>query len=407
MSCRSETNSPNSQHGDGTRCDHPVGQCPQDCPTVEIEINNTPATNDDLVLLKCEHPSRRHTINCRIRSTGSGNTHSVVLTNPDGRLRFPNAGDTTKSLTVRDDGQWVSFEISGERGSDAMNDAVIQARCMSDSGPVIGTKTVTVVHFDQAQIDITTGGNYTLTGTRYTVVGANAVDYSSQARIRPSGVDCTAPQVRDLKIGIMQNTFPPRIRTTNWDSPTITWDAGVASGTSVTVPTTIRETKNVTVTANDSEASVAPLYDQPGKGGTLSPDSLKPPIGCTGGVAATSFDTPSRPTPATFSLPARTGGGVTVGQVVYNFVNVTHRDNFRTWAVVFNTSDNSFCTLRERVWRTDMDSAAIAPQRPTVDADSAPTVAPVTSPPFSNAHSNNPANHTLGPASPTTTTFTK
>lgn len=406
MSCRSETSSPNSRHGDGTRCDHPAAQCPQDCPTVEIEINDTSATDDDLVLVKCERPSRRHNISCRIRSTGSGNTDSVVLTNLDGRLRFPNSGDTTKSLTVRDDGQWVPFEISGELGSDAMNDAVIQARCMSDSGPVIGTKTVTVVHFDQAEIDITTGGTYRLTGGRFTATGGNGVDYSAEARIRPAGVDCSQPQVRDLRIGIAQNTFPPRIYNWDWDSPAIAWNAGVAAGTTVTVPSAIRRTINVAATANDSEATVAPLYDQPGKGGTLDADSLKPPTGCAGAAAATTHDTPALPAPATLTLPAQTAAGATVGNVTYPFVKVTHNAHYRAWVVVFNTATNDFCTLRERVWSTNMDSSAAGAQRPTVAAETDPTTNPLTAPPFSNAHSNDPANRTQGAHGAATQTFT-
>jgi hypothetical protein len=169
----------------------------------------------------------------------------------------------------------------------------------------------------------------------------------------------------------------------------------------------MRETKNVTVTANDSEASVAPLYDQPGKTGTLDSNSLKPPKGCSGGAAATSFDTPSRPTPPSLTIPATTAAGTNVGRVEYSFENVTHRDNFRAWVAVFNTSTNGFCVLRERIWRTDMDSAASTPQQPTVEAATAPTTTPVTARPFSNAHSNDPANRTMGAAGAATTTFTK
>lgn len=378
------------------------------CPEMEIEINDTPATDDDLVGLKCDHPGRRPTTDCRIRAIGGPCCDAtVVLTNPDGRLRFHGPTDTTTTLTLPKDGSWVSFKISGESGSAAIGDAKIEAHCDTATGTLKTSKDVTVFWFDQAKLDITVGGSYSLTGTRFTVVGAHAVDYEAEARIRPPGVNCGAPQVTNLRIGIMQNTFPPRIRMTNWDSPAITWNPGVATGTTVTAANVMRETKNVTVTANDSEATVAPLYDQPGKSGTLDSDSLKPPKGCPGGAAATSFDTPSRPTPPTFTTPALTPAGANVGTITYTFVNVTHRDNFRAWTAVFNTSTNDFCTLRERIWKTDMDSAATTPQHPTVEAETGPTTTPVTAAPFSNAHSNNPANRTLGPAGAATTTFTK
>jgi hypothetical protein len=374
---------------------------------VEIEINDTPATNDDLVLVKCERPDRRHNVNCRIRSTSSGTTHSVVLTNPDGRLRFPNAGDTTKSLTVRDDGQWVSFEISGERGSGAMDDAVIEARCMSDSGPVIGRKTVTVVHFDQATMDVNPGGSYTLSASgRYTATGGNAVDYEMSARIRPSGVDCTAPQIRDLRIGLIQNLEVPYQKLKTWSAPSISWNAGVPPGTVTTVPATIRLTISVPVRTNDSEASVAPLYDQPGKLRTIDSNSLKPPLGCTGGGTATTSDTPSTPFPATFTQPARDAHGTVVGTVTYSRDHVELRKQFTSWCVIFNTSTNDLCTLRERKWRLFVNSNAVGPQRATADPDTAPTSAPVTAGPFGNARTNDRANHTVGPVGPATTTIT-
>ena len=72
---------------------------------MEIEINDTPATNDDLVELKCDHPAHQNTVNCRIRATAAGPASTVVLTNPDGRLRFPGPGDTTTTLTVPGDYQ--------------------------------------------------------------------------------------------------------------------------------------------------------------------------------------------------------------------------------------------------------------------------------------------------------------
>lgn len=399
---------PSSTPGADQPCDNTTGTCPEDdCPSVEIEINDTATTDDDLVRVKCEHPAHRHKVPCRIRATGGGSgSATMVLTNPDGRLRFPDDGDTAKTLSVPRSGSWVSFEISGETGSAAIGDAVIEAHCRTATGAVKGSKPVTVVWFDQPKIEVNVGGNYTVSGGRFTVVGANAVDYEAEARIRPAGVDCSAPQIADLRIGILQNSFPPLTLTRNWDSPTIAWAPGVASGTAVAVPSAMRETKSVSGTANDSEASVAPIYDQPGKTGTLDSDSLKPPKGCTGGGTATSNDTPSRPV-APLTIPAQTAAGAVVGQVTYRVVNVTMVYNFRTWVTVFDTSSNDVCLLRERIWRTNLDSAGPAPRRPTVEADAAPTTNPVTAAPFTNTQTNDPANRTMGAAGPATTTFTK
>ncbi len=145
--------------------------CPYSCPTMEIEINNTPAATDDLVLLKSDRPAHVFTTNCRIRATG-GPASTVVLTNPDGRLRF--SGATQQSLSVPADGSWVPFTISGENGSAALGDAIIEAHCSDTRGPVKATKAVSVVWFDDAHINITTPGTYTVTGGRFTTTGGNA-----------------------------------------------------------------------------------------------------------------------------------------------------------------------------------------------------------------------------------------
>jgi len=378
------------------------------CPSVEIEINNTPAANDDLVALKCEHPARRTAVNCRIRAVGSPAADAtMVLTNPDGRLRFPNDGDTTKTVTVPRSGAWVPFQISGETPSAAIGDAVIEAHCNTATGDIKGTKGVTVFWFDQAEIKITPGGTYTITGGRYTAASGNAVDYEAKARIRPAGIDCSAPQVTHVRIGIMQNALATITRQITWGSPSIVWVPGVTVGTVVTVPTQIRLTKRHPLVGNDTAASVAPLYDQPGKAETLDVNSLKPPGGCTSSGTATSHDTPSGPVTPTLRQPAQNAGGLVVGEVTYTFVNTVMTYDFRTWAVVFNTASNEFCALRERTWSLHADSASATPQQASAAAaDAVASVDPVTSP-TSNTIFNDPANHSTGPVGAATTSFTK
>jgi hypothetical protein len=56
---------------------------------VSIQINNTPLAKDDVVQVKCDHPVRRFTVPCRIRLIGPATAPlTIVLTNPDGRLRL-------------------------------------------------------------------------------------------------------------------------------------------------------------------------------------------------------------------------------------------------------------------------------------------------------------------------------
>lgn len=377
---------------------------------MEIEINNTSATNDDLVELKCEHPAHRHIVDCRIRATTNCPTSStVVLTNPDGRLRFPNAGDATTTVTVPGDGSWAAFQISGERGSDAIGDAVIEAHCNTATGDVKARKGVTVFWFDDLHINVTPGGAYASVGGQFTPTGGNGVNHSAQARIRPAGVDCAAPQIRDLRVGIIQTMLTwPRRRT--WTAPAIAWNAGVAPGTRVTVPTTIRMDRVLPAAANDTAAAVDPLYDQPGKGATtIDANSLKPPNGCAGGAAATSNDSPALAMPATFAVPAESPPGTVVGNVTYRtFVRGTLDATFLTWIVIFNVTSNELCALRERNWAVNVTTDGGAGQKATAGAaDRAPTRDPVATGRSANDIGNDPANQSTVPVGAATTTFTR
>ncbi len=387
---------------------------------VEIQINNTGATNDDIVQVKCDHPEHRHKVPCQIRMTSAAaHDHQITLGNPDGRLRFPEVEDTTRDLTLSRNGAWSDFEISGESGSAAKGDAVIEARLAatcpdggaSAVGDLKGSKPATVFWFDQAEIKITAGGNYTLHGGEFTVVGGTAVNFSAKARIRPAGVDCAAPQVVNLRVGIVQNGEAGVFGRTTWDTPTIAWNPWVAVGTTTEpVPQTWRLTGNQPNAACDTSAPAAPLYDKPGVADTLDANSLQKPAGCAGGGAnATSYDIPSNPAPATHDEPALTPAGVKVGKITYTrLVSVTVEGSFTTWAVIFNTATNQVCALRESTWSVNVDSSGFWHQKASpAAADSAPTKDPILTPPFANDIVAKPANTTGAAVGAATTTFTK
>jgi len=373
---------------------------------MEIEINDTPDTKDDVVLLKCDRAPHRPTVNCRIRATGScSQSSTVVLTNPDHRLRFPGAGDTTTTVTVPQDGSWASFQISGEVKSDAIGDAVIEAHCATAAGEKKASKGVTVVWFDQAHITITPGANYGIVGNRYAAAGV-AASFSVQARIRPAGVDCHVPQITPLRVAIMQNVPAAMTHRITWGNPTIAWAGAAPSGTAVAVPSQIQFSMSNPALSDDSAASVDPVYDQPGKADTIDANSLKPPNGCTGGGTATSNDTPDVQGPATINFPAQVGG-TQVGVVTYRRTRMQIDMDFTTWAAIFNTSDNHFCVLRQANWACHVDSAAAGPQHATATGDADPTSTPVTGAPYFNTNINNAANQRTGPLGAAMTNFLK
>jgi hypothetical protein len=159
----------------------------------------------------------------------------IVFTNPDNHILFPEAAAV--ELDLPKDGSPRSFNISGETGSGALNDTVIEARQGHAGGELCGEEDLTVFHFDDASVNITVGGVYRAvnlgTFTLYLptqIVGglpapARGVTYSVQARIRPAGVNCgSSPQTSNLRIGILQNLLST-VRTVEWDTPRF---AGVA-----------------------------------------------------------------------------------------------------------------------------------------------------------------------------------
>jgi hypothetical protein len=168
---------------------------------------------------------------------------------------------------------------------------------------------------------------------------------------------------------------------TTWSAPTVSWLPGVASGTAITVPTTMRQTDgyaaSVAMPVADTDANCTPLYDQPGKPTTLDQHSLMPPNGCAGGGTATSFDTPSQGV-ARSLVQTISSGGNPVAKVTWTNPVAGRTEHFRTYCVLFDTSNNQFCALRQATWDLALDSSQAAPQRATATADADATATPAT-----------------------------
>lgn len=350
-----------------------VSPSPPPTPTVEIQVNNTPVVTDDVVRLFDLHPPQRVLVNCQIRLVGvSAAPVTVVLNDPSGHLNFPSPGVTTRTLSLPADGSFVPFQISGDAPSAAVRDASIVAHVGSVGGPVCGSTAVTVASFDSAQITLTQGANYGFAANSYSALGGPAVLFAAQVRLRPAGVNCAAPQLSVLRVGIMQEASNVMI-TQAWDTPTIVWLAATPSGATVNVPGTMTQTGQfqaaVTQPVNDGVDGAAPLYER-GAGALLTP------LGCTGGGVAQSSDNPSSPAPPTFVLPVQDASGTVVGTVTWTrLVYITFVAQFRTFCVTFNPATNSFCNQRQATWTVNLDSRN-ASQHAVVTPDAAPTATP-------------------------------
>jgi hypothetical protein len=127
-------------------------------------------------------------------------------------------------------------------------------------------------------------------------------------------------------------------------------------------------------------------------------------MGCTGGAAATSNDTPGHGAPATFFQDISVAGVVVARVTWTNLVSTVRREHFRTYCVIWDTAVSQHCALRQATWDVNCDSSgAAANQHATVSADAAASVDPATG-----VQANNAANRsTQGAVGGATTNFTK
>jgi hypothetical protein len=360
---------------------------------VGIQILNDGVPNDYVVVqMKCDHPAHRHLEACQIKLTsGAAHDHQITLGNPDGRLRFHEAGDVAgdrplKNLTLRVNTSGTTFQISGETGSAALRDAIIEARLAatcpdggaSAIGDLKGTKPATVFWFDAASIQLTQGGNYSLVNGKHDVVPRPAVWFSAQATIKPDQVGCQAPQTKNLRIAIMQEVNRD-IATSYWSSTgSADWDAAAPVPFSLEVPTNVRECcstdyDRVTEPVIDSDKVSNPLYDR-GLG------ALQRPTGCPGSAPARTSDTPNWALQDVLQQDLKTQDGLTVvGKGNWSLVRVTRRADFHTFCVVFNTATGTYCCLRQATWSLNLDtSGAPADQQAVVNPDGPVTSDPAT-----------------------------
>jgi hypothetical protein len=180
------------------------------------------------------------------------------------------------------------------------------------------------------------------------------------------------------------------------------------------VPRLWREMTTLRTQSNDSEATVAhPLYDQPGPSPpSIDPNSLQPPIGCAGGRAATSNDSPRHGANNTVDIPGVSSTGYDAGVVTYTLRRITMADYFVTWCVTYQPtypgmSHPPVCALQQRHWRVVADSRQRIQSAAVDGGSTAPTMVPITSPPYANDMLWDPANTATGPGGPATITFTR
>lgn len=384
--------------------------------TIEIMINDTSGTTDDLVRMKATIPDRRWWTSVSVRSQNAAANINVTLANPDGRLLFPASASggaqtsATCQLELPKDGTWMLTYFTGEKESINKGDATIEVHQGGASGPVLATKTATVFYFDPTDITIGQGSNYTFANETYNATPSEAVNLRASATIKPAGVNCGASQIKNILIGFAQNSTSYYSEAI-WVYDSITWDhdqggsllpgAPFPAGTQTTIAKSATAAVTVGGLVCDSSAGNLPVYDQPYGKPVGNPLSLTKPKGCQNGQDAESSDNPDVDLAGyiPFFVPAYRADGTQVGTALYTPARVQITASFEVWAVTYDKSESdplkAVIPLRQSSWSLNVDSSKVNQHATVPQKDRDPTFAPLTDVPLLNDEIKKPQNQTL------------
>ena len=208
---------------------------PVKAPTLEIDVNNTSAANDDMVRLASQTPQRSFWVPCQLKldyaqqgqqaiaATVTDQAGAVAFSTTDpsnlpgsGYVDGPAASVSSLTLTVPGDGSPVSFWITGVTGSSNVGDDSIQASSTSPGGIQSATQPVTVFWFKNATMTTAPGKHYIVItdgdariSGQYSAVltppDGEGMYFSATATLQPAGLSTSAPQLKKLMLGMEQN----------------------------------------------------------------------------------------------------------------------------------------------------------------------------------------------------------
>jgi hypothetical protein len=226
-------------------------------------------------------------------------------------------------------------------------------------GLALGGKGLTVYWFSDELVKAARDGAYAAIAADPNKAGSSifwvpgqksAVQLSAQASIQPAGLDPTAPELKNLSVGLAQNGIGTY--STYYTNPIIVWDNPAANpnvqvGVTATTGTLLDDITKVPLVGNDANQQNAPLYGP-----------SVPFLNFPGGKAFTSNDTPFIEDLTVRSGVANTAppNPVAVGTYKYRMTRATMALSFADWAVVFDSATGAMIPLRETHWTLNVDS---------------------------------------------------
>ncbi|MGI4791122.1 MAG: hypothetical protein ACRYFS_20025, partial [Janthinobacterium lividum] len=332
----------------------------------QIVLPSAPAQAQTYTLSNSNPGATGGLVSFGLKSDGSdaASTLSIVI---DPNTKVPGNTSTTSA-----------FYISGKQLSLAVNDDSIKVQQSANSTPV--SQPVTVFSFNQAQMVFDgIGGQYGVQTTEYEAGGSYAISFKCIASVTPSGLDETAPQLKSLKTGFIQNVMSCN-DISSWSSPMApSWQT--KQSLSVTVYNTITFTTQFTGQYNDGVAKGAslPLYDEPAF--KSYPYSTEPV-----GTYTQAEDNPGVFFPTSFTTYVGTSAVPQAALVTYmKAAKAIVNNSFTIWCVIFHDSTQSEfnsspreCTpLAQNTWSVNADSTmppVTASKGDQTDVKLAPTV---------------------------------
>lgn len=335
---------------------------------VVIEVNNTDTAEDDVLRTGNSLP-------CNARLTSAGKDMTVVLvippissTNSAKRLSFSNTSAlSTITLTLNKDGSRSYFNIWATNGSEAVNDAKIEAHKDTATGTLKTTGAASVYWFKSPHMFVTQGGAYNLDNlsqpTTYSA-SPTAVYLRAELQLMPQGLPTSGtPELASMGVGIVQNDLGGQFSNTTvtYGNPQFSWLATAQQGDFVTYKTRRSVINTVPYKSNDTTGP-APLYNSPSY--------------VSDGVV-TADDNPTKNNIALNESVVLSSNGHPSAAVTYtSIISVSVSGSWLDWCVICDMDNHSVKQLlRENSWSLNANST-LPDQRASVGSDGPVTDSP-------------------------------
>ncbi len=374
---------------------------------VEINVNDTADAKDDMVRKeqKIGTTAWRQWIPCTVKipESGPGKTiTSIGVTAESGTMKFSDAqakpgdsdaGAANVNVTLDAQGQG-KFWITGITQSTNKGDSKLQIRKNGATGDVLATQSMTVFWFD-ATITFPSQSAASKAGDLYGITNPQyAWTFSGDATIKPSGLDSTAPQIANMRLGFVQNVQTTR----KWhvNNPTVQAGSGAPSSSTVTVASTRIGTVTWQSYVLDRRSPQSrmlrdqtPLYD-----GYEAFDT-------SGKSTINNDDSPQAPADTHSKAAQAVQGNQTWPVTVdYQWEKTVIQDDFLLWLGVADVDNTgwlpnppSVVPIRQVDWKFHADSSANGLQTPTGGTHKVPDTVPVVTGQTANQRGANPANY--------------